>query len=264
MSGPRVLVIAGTDSSGGAGLVRDVRTLARMNVPVACAVTAVTAQTDSSVSSVYPLPPAEVRAQMSAALGSGDIGAIKIGMLGTQAIVEIVAEVLTDHRGPPIVLDPVLYSSSGSSLLDPAGIVALRRLIFPLAALLTPNLPEAAYLAQGGHFTPGVASARTTVEGWAHALLAQGPQAVLLKGGHATGAAVADVLVRPGCEALWFSDRRLEGQARGTGCALAAAVAGALARGEDLEQACRCGRAHVRALFREKPASVDTPASDTS
>ncbi len=260
MPRPIVLVIAGTDSSGGAGLLRDARTLERMGVDVACAVTSVTAQTDAGVLSVHPVPPAQVRAQMVAALSARAIGAVKIGMLGTQATIEAVAEVLEERRGSaPVVLDPLLYASSGAALLEVAGLAALRARLFPLATLLTPNLPEAAYLARGGTFGSAVSSPREARLDWANALLAEGPRAILLKGGHDEGPETNDVLVRPGLAPLWLTAVRLDVRMRGTGCALASAIAGALASGADLVQACRRGRAHVRELLGQ--ARADAPDS---
>jgi len=257
MPRPVVLVIAGTDSSGGAGLLRDARTLERMGVDVACAVTSVTAQTDSGVHSVHPVPPAQVRAQIAAAWAARAVGAIKIGMLGTQATVEVVAEALDEHRGTaPVVLDPVLYASSGAALLDRAALAALRSQLFPLATLLTPNLPEAAYLAHGEVLCDAVPKSRETRVEWANALLAQGPRSVLLKGGHGEGPETSDVLVRPGLAPLWFTDVRLDAHMRGTGCALASAIAAALASGADLVQACRQGRALVRELLGEGGAGL--------
>ncbi len=257
MPRPVVLVIAGTDSSGGAGLLRDARTLERMGVDVACAVTTVTAQTDAGVLGVHSVPPALVRAQIAAALAARDVGAIKIGMLGTQATVEAVAEALEEHRGAvPVVLDPVLYASSGAALLDMTSLAALRSRLFPLATLLTPNLPEAAYLARGEVFGNVVSSPPDTRVDWANALLAQGSRAVLLKGGHGEGPETSDVLVRPERAPVWLTDVRLDACMRGTGCALASAIAGALASGADLEQACRWGRAHVRELLERRASGA--------
>ena len=254
---PLVLVIAGTDSSGGAGLLRDVRTLERMGVDVACAVTAVTAQTDAGVLSAHPVPPGQVRAQIVAAWSARTIGAVKIGMLGTQAAIEAVADVLEEHHGSaPVVLDPLLYASSGAALFEVAGLPALRSRLFPLATLLTPNLPEAAYLAGGGAFGGAVSTPPEARLAWANALLGEGPQAVLLKGGHDEGPEASDLLVRRGVAPLWLTDGRLDARMRGTGCALASAIAGALASGADLVQACRRGRAYVRELLGQARAGA--------
>lgn len=250
MPRPVVLVIAGSDSSGGAGLVRDVRTLERVGADAVCAVTAVTAQTHTGLIGTQPVAPQHVRAQIAAALDSRPVGAVKIGMLGTAAVIEAVAEALEAHRcTAPVVLDPVLNASSGGALLDGAGLRALQARLFPLAMLVTPNLPEAAALAGGADGASTVSGPRGRVVEWAHAILEQGPQAVLVKGGHSGGTEAADVLVRAQQPPLWLTGPRLDAHMRGTGCALASAIAAALASGADLAQACRRGRAHVRALL---------------
>jgi hydroxymethylpyrimidine/phosphomethylpyrimidine kinase len=143
---PVVLVIAGSDSSGGAGLLRDVQVLTRLEVEARCVVTAVTAQTHTAVSAIHHVPPEIVREQMRAALETGDIGAIKIGMLGTLETIEAVIEALPSRDRIPIVLDPVLSSSSGGSLLKPSAQTRLKDLLLPRVTLVTPNLPEAARL----------------------------------------------------------------------------------------------------------------------
>ena len=161
-----VLVIAGSDSSGGAGLVRDVRTLARFGTRVLCAVTAVTVQSDSEVTAVHPVSTATVRAQIEAALATGRVGAIKIGMLATRAIALAVAACLPPREQVPIVLDPVLASSSGAALLDAGGREALRDNLVPRATLVTPNIPEAAALLGTGSHHSSVASADAQAGRW--------------------------------------------------------------------------------------------------
>ena len=140
-----VLVIAGSDSSGGAGLTRDIRTLTRLEARALCAITAVTAQSDASVRAVQVVPAELVRAQIAAAFATARVDAIKIGMLATAATVQAVAASLPAD-GPPIVLDPVLVATSGGELLDRGGREALRTLLLPRATVLTPNIPEAAAL----------------------------------------------------------------------------------------------------------------------
>ena len=245
---PAVLVIAGSDSSGGAGLTRDVRSLEAMGVEALCALTAVTAQTDAQVRAVHRVPAAHVRAQIEAAFATRRIEAVKIGMLVDRATLEAVADALGNAPSVPVVLDPVLRASSGGALLEDERYERLRTRLFPLTTLLTPNLPEAAELA-GVRPEPDPAPAR--ILEWAHCLLEQGVRAVLVKGGHASGVAAADVLVQPDREPVWLSAARLRAARRGTGCALASAIAAALAAGEDLPAACRRGRAHVRALLAE-------------
>ncbi len=175
----RVLIIAGSDSSGGAGLTRDVATLAAFGVEAACALTAVTAQTHARVTAMQALPAELVRAQIRAALESGPIAAVKIGMLANGGIALAVAASLPRREEVPIVLDPVLASSSGEALLDGEGCTVLRERLLPRTTLLTPNIPEAAALlgeepAQGG----------PQLLRQAQYLLALGPSAVLVKGGH--------------------------------------------------------------------------------
>ena len=143
---PSVLVIAGSDSSGGAGLQRDLRVLADFDVRAVTAVTAITVQSDHEVRSVLILPPDIIRDQIKAALHARPVGAVKIGILGNAATVEAVADCLGELQGIPIILDPVLVSSSGRVLLDEGGRRAMRARLFPIITLLTPNIPEAAAL----------------------------------------------------------------------------------------------------------------------
>src|SRR6185437_1931532 len=145
-SQPAVLVIAGSDSSGGAGIVRDLKVLADLGVRALCAISAVTAQTHGHVVSVHHVQPQVVRTQIRAALDSAPVGAIKIGMLGTAATVSAVADSLSRGGTIPIVLDPVLLSSSGGVLLDEEGRAEMQARLLPLATVLTPNIPEAASL----------------------------------------------------------------------------------------------------------------------
>ena len=245
---PAVLVIAGSDSSGGAGLVRDLRTLRDQAVEAVCAVTAVTAQSHSRVCDVHPVPPELIRAQILCALQSGRVKAVKIGMLGTAGAVEAVAQALAEVPDIPVVLDPVLRSSSGGELLDEAGLRAMQQKLFPLTSLLTPNLPEAAVLC-GAQSQP-----RPDVPtrlAWAAHLLALGPKAVLVKGGHASDAEAADLLAGADGARSWLASPRLPGSVRGTGCALASGIAAGLARDEPLEEACWIARRYILDLLAD-------------
>ena len=239
-----VLVIAGSDSSGGAGLARDLRTLAICGVPALCAITAVTAQSDSTVLGVHHVPPSIIKAQIAAALASGRVGAIKIGMLGTRATVLAVAESLGE-TALPLVLDPVLRATSGGELLDDSGREALRDRLLPRTTLLTPNIPEAAALL-------GVRESDTEADLLAQgkALLCLGPAAVLIKGGHRQDREATDVLFTAGAPPLRFSAPREPQEQRGTGCALSTAIAAGLAQGLDLAGACARAKAHVTELLR--------------
>ncbi|MBV8306044.1 MAG: bifunctional hydroxymethylpyrimidine kinase/phosphomethylpyrimidine kinase [Gammaproteobacteria bacterium] len=241
-----VLVVGGSDSSGGAGLSVDVATLTRLGARALPVITAVTAQTDVRVAAVHVVPPEVVRAQIAAAFSSSSIQAIKTGMLATRATVLAVAAALPAVP-PPVVVDPVLASSSGGELLDDAGREALCRALLPRAALLTPNIPEAAALL-GTH--PAVSGEELLRQ--AAALLALGPAAVLLKGGHAEGPEAVDLLLMRDAQPQWLRAPRLRATHRGTGCALAAAIAAGLGAGLDLPAACAQAKQRVLQLLLEE------------
>ena len=240
-----VLVIAGTDSSGGAGLARDLHTLAAFHTQAMCAVTAVTVQSDSRVIAVHPLAPDTVRSQIEAALATGRVGAIKIGMLGTGAIALAVVASLPPRERVPLVLDPVLASSSGEALLDPFGREVLRDSLVARATLVTPNIPEAAALL-------GTEPATTEEEVLcqAHAWLALGASAVLIKGGHGSASEAVDLLLSAGGSPRRLVSARSARTQRGTGCALASGIAAGLAAGLELGEACARAKRHVLELLQ--------------
>lgn len=241
---PAVLVIAGSDSSGGAGIVRDLRVLADLGAQALCAVTAVTAQTHAAVVGVHHVPPDFVRAQIHTALDTTSPGAIKIGMLGTAATVRAVADALPRNGSIPIVLDPVLLSSSGGVLLDEAGRAEMLARLLPLAAVLTPNIPEAASLCGASP-----AAGPEALVAQARRLLSRGARAVLLKGGHGEGPQAVDLLISSEGAPIWLSSPRIEGRCRGTGCALASAIAAGLAGGASVEAACRAAKQYVLSML---------------
>ncbi|WP_412565668.1 hydroxymethylpyrimidine/phosphomethylpyrimidine kinase [Thalassobius sp. MITS945101] len=238
-----VLMIGGMDSSGGAGLLRDCAVAARFEVPARVAVTAVTAQTDKAVLQADICAPQMVQAQIRAAFQLGPVAAVKIGMLGNAAVVRAVAEALRTELSAnastsvPAVLDPVIESSSGKALLDGAGLGELTQLL-PQVDLVTPNLPELARLGQ-------VLGAEDPVA----ALLQAGAGAVLVKGGHDSGAEAVDRLVTSD-QITTFTAPRLPGTRRGTGCTLAAAIACGLAVGQSLPGAVKQAKAHVTSYLR--------------
>jgi hydroxymethylpyrimidine/phosphomethylpyrimidine kinase len=240
MSAPTVLLIGGSDSSGGAGITRDVTTLTDLGVSAAVAITAVTAQTDTCVTQIHHVPAAVLVAQIAAARATRNIAAIKSGMLGTTASLQAVADAGLDAAHCPWVLDPVLVSSSGALLLEAAALHVLRSQLLPRVAVLTPNLPEAAALLQ-----TAAATDEPSMLEQGRALLELGPTAVLMKGGHASGAAAVDLLLMRGgrVERLWAA--RLPTTLRGTGCMLASAIAARLAEGESLLDACACAKRYV-------------------
>ena len=320
MARPAVLVIAATDSSGGAGLTRDVRVLSDFSVDALCVVTAVTAQSDKKVTAVHHVPPDVIRAQIAAALATRQVGAIKIGMLGNRATVEAVVAGLTaggavsggsrsgepppgrspfggssphelapsgswpsedlsvggsspsesrpsgsspsegPSRGIPLVLDPVLVSTSGGILLDAGGRAALTEALFPLATLVTPNVPEAAAL-----LGEALAKDEAGLVQQGLRLLGFGSGAILLKGGHRyAGHAYAgrghaaghtdaedavDLLISSNRTVDRIASQRVAGTSRGTGCALASAIAAGLAAGKPLNEACRAAKTYVLGML---------------
>lgn len=223
-----VLVVAGSDSSGGAGLCRDIETVSAFGMRSCVAVTAITVQTQDRIEQVQPVDPALIAAQMRAALAAAPVGAVKIGMLGTGSAVDAVAAVLAEHA-LPATLDPVLVSSSGHTLLGADAVAGLKVRLMPLCRLITPNLPELAALT-------GESAAADAEEAIRQAglLISEGAQAVLVKGGHATGRQATDILVEPGAAPRHFSVMRLAPSMRGTGCTLASAIAAGLASGAEL------------------------------
>ena len=234
-----VLMIGGMDSSGGAGLLRDCATAAAFKITPRVAVTAVTAQTDSAVLRADICAADLVQTQIRAAFQQGPVAAVKIGMLGNCVVVRAVAEALCADlpMGVPVVLDPVIASSSGKALLDAAGLAALTELL-PQVGLVTPNLPELARLGE-------VLGADDPVA----ALLQAGAGAVLVKGGHDIGPEAVDRLVTAD-QVMTFTAPRLPGTRRGTGCTLAAAIACGLALGQPLPEAVKQAKAHVTAYLQ--------------
>jgi hydroxymethylpyrimidine/phosphomethylpyrimidine kinase len=242
---PSVLTIAGSDSSGGAGIAVDLKSFAAFGVHGLAAITAVTAQSSQRVEAIHRVPAAHVEAQIRAAFADFHIGAVKIGMLASAPIVRTIARVLRDAAPRHIVLDPVLASSSGTALLSAAGLRVLRTELLPIATLLTPNLPEAEILL-GRRIVDAVQAARD--------LCALGARAVLLKGGHGRGREVRDVLA-DAHGVMELRHPRLPVRARGTGCALASAIAAGLARGRTLREAIADAEAFVqRALAQSHRA----------
>ncbi|MFO1154578.1 MAG: bifunctional hydroxymethylpyrimidine kinase/phosphomethylpyrimidine kinase [Rhodospirillales bacterium] len=242
----RVLVIAGSDSGGGAGIQADIKTITALGGFAATAITALTAQNTEDVFGIFDVPAAFVVQQIEVVLD--DIGAdcIKIGMLHRCEIIEAVADVLTRRAtGIPVVLDPVMVAKGGQPLLAADAVDVLRRTLVPLADVLTPNLPEAAVLVDGGQDPAPVLAAR---------LQALGAAAVLLKGGHGTGPILQDILVRADAAPEVFESPRIDSRhTHGTGCTLASAIACGLAQGLDVRDAVICARAFVRAAMLSAP-----------
>jgi len=241
----RVLVIAGSDSGGGAGIQADIKTITALGAFAATAITALTAQNTLGVHGVMPVPPAFIRQQIDVVMSDIGADAIKIGMLGDSATIETVCDALT--ADVPVVLDPVMVAKGGQALLATRAVDTLRRRLLPRAAVITPNLPEAEAL------TGLTIRTEADMRAAAAALLAMGVPAVLLKGGHLESATVTDLLATAdGIEA--FSAPRIETRhTHGTGCTTASAVAAGLAQGMSLRDAVVRARAYVRAAIAAAP-----------
>lgn len=246
-----VLLIGGTDPSGGAGVLQDGRVLEAFGGTARLVVTAVTAQGHGGVTAVQPMPRDILLAQIGAVASLGPISAVKIGLIPDTATGAFLAEaVLRLWPQVPIILDPVLGASAGGALRGGADFGAL----WSLATLVTPNLPEAAALLS----TPEAPN-RRAMTAQAKALRARGAKAVLLKGGHLSGDAAADLLwTEDG--GRWFSGQRLPGSRRGTGCALATAIAAGLAQGRDLPGAILAARRWLRASWPKDAFSAGVAA----
>lgn len=239
-----VLVVAGSDSSGGAGVARDVATLSHFGVPASLAITAVTAQTHAEVVSAQAVRASHVAAQMRAALAANPIGSIKLGMLATAEIVEAVAEVLTGFRAIPVVLDPVVASTSGARLLSGLGVESLCDKLLPLASLVTPNLPELAVLTGSN-----AARSEGEIETQAVRLIDRGPSNVLVKGGHARGRQSIDTFFTTGSPPRHFASPRRDATLRGTGCMLSSAIAAHLSLDLDVASAITRAKAFMDQQF---------------
>ena len=244
----RVLVVAGSDSGGGAGIQADIKAVMALGGYAATAITALTAQNTVGVHGVLPVPPHFVRQQIDVVLDDIGADAVKTGMLGSAEVVQAVAAALRRRGSPvPLVVDPVMVAKGGARLLDDPAVAALRRDLLPLAALLTPNVPEAEALT--GLAIADHAAARRA----AQALLDLGAAAVLLKGGHLDGAVVQDILATPAGLEVIESPRVDTRHTHGTGCTLASAVAAGLAQGMTLSDAVRRGAAYVHAAILAAP-----------
>ena len=243
----RLLIIAGSDSSGGAGLQADLKTAQRFGVYAQTAVTAVTVQNTLGVPAIQAMAPEIVRGQIRAALEDIGADAIKIGMLANAGIADAVAEAL-DEPDIPVVLDPVLVSTSGSLLLEPAALDILKHRLLPRAALVTPNLPESQALV--GILPTDDHSVHQAAQ--AFALLGAGR--VLFKGGHDTGAVVRDILTDVDAPSLIMEAPRQETRnTHGTGCTLSTAIACGLAKGQRLSEAVERAHSFVQNAIRTAP-----------
>lgn len=242
----RVLIIAGSDSGGGAGLQADLKTVTMFDAFAATAVTALTAQNTLGVHGVHPVPIAFIRQQIRVVLDDLGADAIKTGMLHDAAVIEAVVAEL-EGEAAPIVVDPVMVAKGGAPLLIESATHALVSLLLPRAAVITPNAPEAAFL------TKRPVETEADLERAGEALLALGARAALMKGGHLATPDVVDVLVTPSGTARFRSPRIDSRSTHGTGCTLASAVAAGIARGVALEDAVVAARAYVLRAIESAP-----------
>ena len=261
MTTPIALTIAGSDSSGGAGIQADLKTFAALGVYGASVITALTAQNTQGVTGIHDVPADFVTKQIDAVFGDLAVNAVKIGMLSRVEAIEAVAAGLDRHNAANIVLDPVMVATSGDRLLAKNAVETLTRRLFPRATVVTPNLPEAAALL-------GVGPARNEdeMEAQARALMKLGAQAVLIKGGHGAGEESVDLLVETSGHTRLAVRRIRTTNTHGTGCTLSSAVAAGLARGLSLKGAVAAAKDYVTAAiapvyFVAAARPMPTPAS---
>jgi hydroxymethylpyrimidine/phosphomethylpyrimidine kinase len=245
---PIALTIAGSDSSGGAGIQADLKTFAAFGVYGASVLTALTAQNTGGVLAVHDVPAQFVAAQLDAVLSDLQVAAIKIGMVSSRAVIEAIAAGLDRWRegdgARNVVLDPVIIASTGASLLAPDARETLKRVLIPRARIVTPNLDEAAVLLDAR-----VARDEPAMREQGERLLALGPQAVLIKGGHGGGVESVDLLIEKTAVTRFVAERIATRNTHGTGCTLASAIAAGLAKGQSLPAAVHSAKSYVTAAL---------------
>lgn len=239
------LTIAGSDSSGGAGIQADLKTFAAHQVYGASVIVALTAQNTTGVRAIHAVPADFVAQQIDAVFEDLEVGAVKIGMLATAELIATVAAGLARHKARNVVLDPVMIAASGARLLESEAVTAIQKHLFPLATLITPNLPEAAAL-----LGSAAAATAAAVEEQADRLAALGAANVLIKGGHGSGEISSDLLLLSGGKRLRFDAPRVETRnTHGTGCTLSSAIAANLARGLALPDAVGEAKTYISAAI---------------
>ena len=244
MTTPIALTIAGSDSSGGAGIQADLKTFAALGVYGASVITALTAQNTTGVSGIHQVPARFVTEQIEAVFPDLAVGAVKIGMVAELSVIDAIEAGLKKWSPKHVVLDPVMVATSGDRLLAADAVEALRTKLIPIAELITPNLPEAAAL-----LDESVAADEGAIERQGKRLLALGASAVLIKGGHGQGADSTDYLVTGKGVIALSAPRIATRNTHGTGCSLSSAIAAGFAKGEDMETAVRNAKAWVTAAI---------------
>jgi len=243
---PVALTIAGSDSSGGAGIQADLKSFAALGVYGASVITALTAQNTTGVTGIHLVPPAFVAAQLDAVFADLDVGAVKIGMVAQLATIETIASALQRFSPRHVVLDPVMVATSGDRLLPADAIEALRTRLMPRASIVTPNLPETAAL-----LNEPIASSEAAIVEQGRRLVAMGCRAVLIKGGHGRGTESIDYLVDRDAVTALTGPRIATRNTHGTGCSLSSAIAAGLAKGEDMASAVRGAKAWISAAIAQ-------------
>jgi hydroxymethylpyrimidine/phosphomethylpyrimidine kinase len=244
----RVLIIAGSDSGGGAGIQADIKTVSALGSYAMTAITAITVQDTHKVHDVHPIPPAIAAAQMRVVLDDIGADALKTGMLHDALLIESIAAVLREKtRGIPLVVDPVMLAKGGDALLRQDAVKALQEQLFPLARLITPNAPEAEVLT--GRSVKSLAEMEAALP----FLAEKTPAAILLKGGHVDGDTITDLLWENGTVHRWQSPRIDTPHTHGTGCTLASAIATLLAQGGGMKESVETARHYVLGAIRHAP-----------
>ncbi len=245
----RLLIVAGSDSGGGAGIQADIKTATMHGVFAMTAVTAITVQDTRGVHGVHVIPDEVIADQMAACLIDIGADAVKTGMLHSAGTIETVARVLGSQAPDvPLVVDPVMVAKGGARLIDDTAVDAMKAHLFPRASVITPNLPEAAALLGSAEIADVAA-----MEEAGRALLAFGPRAVLMKGGHLPGDQVSDLLITKGGMSRYDGPRIESRDTHGTGCTLASAIASGLAQGLALSDAVAAARAYVTRAIESAP-----------
>ena len=238
------VTIAGSDSGGGAGIQADLKTFSALGVYGASVIAALTAQNTKGVTAIHDVPADFVFAQIDAVFSDLAVDAVKIGMLSNPQTIQAVADGLAKYNQRKIVLDPVMVAASGDRLLKSEAIDVLRQVLIPKAMVITPNLPEAAALLDAP-----MAQTETEMQAQGERLLSLGAKAVLMKGGHGSGAESVDLLIEPNSVARLAAERIDTRNTHGTGCTLSSGIAAGLAKGLSLAQAVREAKAYITAAI---------------
>ena len=243
----RILIIAGSDSGGGAGIQGDIKTITCLGGYAATAITALTAQNTLGVFAIHDVPEDFIASQIKLVLDDIGADALKTGMLNKESVINVVADTISAYPNIPLVLDPVMFAKGGASLLPASALATLKSRLIPRATIITPNIPEAEYLAE----TPIKTIADMNIA--AQKILALGCKSVLLKGWHLEGKTVTDLLLTENGKTIFEQPRISSKNTHGTGCALASAIATGIAQKLSLEEAVSRARSYLLESIRTAP-----------